>query len=125
MTPTGSQIAQRDRAILLVFFLLLSASTLRAQTNYEIQVYGADTVKPGNTMVELHSNFTFAGSKTVLDGVMPTQHSFHETIEITQGINSWFETGFYIFTAESTQFGVQWVGDHIRPRVRAPRPDQL
>jgi hypothetical protein len=100
--------------------LFLSGSALRAQTNYEIQVYGAETVKPGNTMVELHSNFTFSGSKTVVDGVMPTQHSFHETIEITQGINDWFETGFYIFTAESTRFGTQWVGDHIRPRFRVP-----
>lgn len=30
----------------------------RAQGNYEIQVYGADTVAPRSTMVELHSNFT-------------------------------------------------------------------
>jgi hypothetical protein len=30
----------------------------RAQDNYEIQVYGYDTVDPGKTMVELHSNFT-------------------------------------------------------------------
>ncbi|MGH9528291.1 MAG: hypothetical protein ACRD2S_00050, partial [Terriglobales bacterium] len=29
-----------------------------AQDNYEIQVYGSDLVPAGNTMVELHSNFT-------------------------------------------------------------------
>jgi hypothetical protein len=28
--------------------------------------------------------------------------------------------GFYIFTSEQNGHGVQWVGDHIRPRVRAP-----
>jgi hypothetical protein len=28
--------------------------------------------------------------------------------------------GFYIFTSERSGQGVQWVGDHIRPRVRAP-----
>ncbi len=28
--------------------------------------------------------------------------------------------GFYIFTSEQSGLGVQWVGDHIRPRVRAP-----
>jgi hypothetical protein len=104
----------------VTLLFLLGACALRAQTNYEIQVYGVDTVKPGNTMVELHSNFTFAGSKTVQDGMLPTEHSFHETIEITHGFNDWFETGFYIFTAEGTQFGVQWVGDHIRPRFRIP-----
>jgi hypothetical protein len=53
---------------------------------------------PGRTMVELHSNFTFEGSKTEEDGVRPDEHALHETVEITQGINSWFETGFYIFT---------------------------
>ena len=37
---------------------------LFGQGNYEIQVYGSDTVSPGNTMVELHSNFTLNGSKT-------------------------------------------------------------
>ncbi len=36
-----------------------------AQDNYEIQVYDAETVEPGHTMVELHSNFTIDGSKQV------------------------------------------------------------
>ncbi|HTF68748.1 MAG TPA: hypothetical protein VK638_39320 [Edaphobacter sp.] len=26
----------------------------------------------------------------------------------------------YVFTSEQDGHGVQWVGDHIRPRVRAP-----
>jgi hypothetical protein len=30
------------------------------------------------------------------------------------------ETGFYIFTSYRAQEGYQWVGDHIRPRVRVP-----
>jgi hypothetical protein len=50
----------------------------------------------------------------------PTHHAEHETIEITQGINNWSEVGFYIFTSERDGQGVQWVGDHIRPRVRVP-----
>ena len=44
---------------------LASAKLARAQDNYEIQVYGSDTVAAGHTMVELHSNFTFQGSKTI------------------------------------------------------------
>jgi hypothetical protein len=97
-----------------------SASVTKAQDNYEIQVYGYDAVEPKHTMVELHSNFTIDGSKTVQDGVLPTNHAMHETIEITHGFTDWFETGFYIFTYERNGFGVQWVGDHIRPRVRIP-----
>ena len=93
----------------------------RAQDNYEIQVYGGDLVEPGRTMVELHTNFTFEGSKTIQDGVYPTNHQLHETIEITHGFNDWFECGFYIFTAEHSGQGIDWVGDHIRPRVAIPK----
>lgn len=92
-----------------------------AQGNYEIQVYGSETVAPGNTMVELHSNFTVEGSTSTTDGTYPTNHQEHETVEITQGWNPWFETGFYIFTSAGPgNQGYQWVGDHIRPRVRVP-----
>src|ERR1700722_4177110 len=103
-----------------IFLLWTSASPLLAQGNYEIQVYGADTVAPHETMVELHSNFTFEGSKFTTDGTFPTNHQLHETVEITHGINPWFETGFYIFTSAQDGEGWDWVGDHIRPRVRVP-----
>ena len=87
----------------MVFLLSLAhMQPANAQDNYEIQVYGSDTVDPGHTMVELHSNFTFQGSKTVVDGMYPTNHQLHETIEITHGFNDWFEVGFYIFTSSKT-----------------------
>ena len=104
---------------------LLSGRTL-AQGNYEIQVYGSDIVDPGTTMIELHSNYTVSGTKAAPgsryaeDGTEPTTHALHETIEITHGFNDWFETGFYIFTSAHSGFGWEWVGDHIRPRVRVP-----
>jgi hypothetical protein len=108
-------------ALLALFATLICPAMGRAQDNYEIQVYGADLVEPHKTMVELHSNFTINGSKTVQDGVLPTNHAQHETIEITHGFTDWFETGFYIFTYQRNGYGLQWVGDHIRPRVRIPK----
>jgi hypothetical protein len=99
---------------------------LLAQDNYEIQIYGADTVKPATTMVELHSNFTVNGSKALphsrfaSDGTYPTNHVEHETLEITHGLTEWSEVGFYVFTSIDSQNGWQWVGNHVRPRVRAP-----
>ncbi len=96
------------------------ASLARAQDNYEIQVYGSETVPKDHTMVELHSNFIFEGSKTSVDGMLPTNHQLHETLEITHGFTDWFEIGFYVFTAAQSTTGWQWVGDHIRPRVRVP-----
>ncbi len=105
----------------LALLAVLACVPLFGQGNYEIQVYGADTVPPGRTMVELHSNFTFEGFKTVMDGVLPDDHQLHETVEITQGWTDWFETGFYIFTSYGpNNQGYKWVGDHIRPRIRVP-----
>jgi hypothetical protein len=100
--------------------LLAGVGTAHAQDNYEIQVYGAETVPPGTTMLELHTNFIAEGRKTVVDGLLPTQHSVHETIELTHGFTDWFETGFYVFNSIQSDGGWQWVGDHIRPRVRVP-----
>jgi len=106
---------------LFAIIVLTSAiATARAQGNYEIQVYGSDTVAPRSTMLELHSNFTAEGQRRTIDGVAPTHHAEHETIEITQGLNDWSEVGFYVFTSVQSGLGAQWVGDHIRPRVRVP-----
>ena len=106
-------------AFCLLAFAVLPLNTA-AQENYEIQVYPYETVEPRYTMVELHSNFTFQGSKSTDDGTLPTNHQLHETIEITHGFNDWFETGFYIFTSVKNGQGWDYVGSHIRPRVRVP-----
>jgi hypothetical protein len=113
-------------AFVAVLFCCCSAKAAYAQDNYEIQVYGSDTVAPKTTMLELHSNFTVDGTKPLpgspfaADRMYPTNHAEHETVEITQGINNWSEVGFYIFTSARDGQGWQWVGDHIRPRVRVP-----
>jgi hypothetical protein len=103
--------------LLLVVFLTLK---LKAQENYEIQVYGSETVEKGHTMVELHSNYTLNGSKTTSGPELPTNHVVHETIEITHGWTTWFETGFYIFNSIGNDGRTAYVGSHIRPRVAAP-----
>ena len=115
----------KARFLLLTALMACPASYLLAQGNYEVQVYGSDLVEPGITMVELHSNFTFEGSKTTTDGSYPTQHQLHETIEITHGFNDWFETGFYVFTSADSRNGWQWVGNHIRPRISVPKSKHL
>jgi hypothetical protein len=105
---------------LAVLALAFLARLAQAQGNYEIQVYGAETLPADNLMVELHSNFTVEGQKYTVDGVYPTNHQLHETLELTAGISSWSELGLYVFTSEQNGHGVQWVGDHLRPRIRIP-----
>jgi hypothetical protein len=113
-------LAQRAHLELVLPVLALLPALVRAQDNYEIQVYGSDTVPPRTLMVELHSNFTFEGQDDTVDGVYPTTHQLHETLELTQGLTDWSEVGFYVFTSAQNGHGMQWVGDHIRPRVRVP-----
>ncbi|MGD0791529.1 MAG: hypothetical protein ABR920_07135 [Terriglobales bacterium] len=112
-------------SVFLALNLLVLTSSAHAQDNYEIQVYGSEATPKNVTMVEIHSNFTVDGQKQVINGVVPSNHAMHETVEITQGWTDWFETGFYVFTSiqpgvGSNGRGWNWVGDHIRPRITAP-----
>jgi hypothetical protein len=104
----------------LILVLVSASIPVFCQDNYEIQVYGSELVPPGHTMLELHSNFTVDGSKTSIQGLYPTEHQLHETIEITHGFTDFFECGFYIFTSAQSGVGWDWVGDHIRPRFSVP-----
>ena len=107
------------RKVLIIVSLLL-AKFIVAQENYEIQVYGSPTMDKGNTMFELHSNFTFSGEKNIMEGVTPTYHALHETLEITHGITENFEIGFYLFTNFTNPYGYKVIGTHIRPRISVP-----
>ncbi len=115
-----SASAPAELAFAAAIAIVCAAAPLFAQENYEIQVYGADTVPAGTTMVELHSNFGFGGTAKIEDGVAPTHHALHETLETTRGLTSWSEVGFYVFTSVQPNHQWEWVGSHIRPRVRAP-----
>jgi hypothetical protein len=92
--PNRVQEAQRTSCSITLFFLIVAClfgglREAHGQGNYEIQVYGSDTVPPKNLMVELHSNYTVAGQTNVVDGVYPTNHQEHETLELTEGITNW------------------------------------
>jgi len=50
--------------------------------------------------------------------MFPTNHQWHETIEITHGFNDWFEVGFYIFTAAQNGHGLG-LGRRPHPASRA------
>ncbi len=100
----------------MLFLLAVPAGA----TDYEIQVYGSETLTPGATFTELHSNLTWKGPQENPGGLQPSEHALHETLEITHGYTDWFETGFYVFSSLRNGEGWAWVGDHIRPRVRVP-----
>lgn len=96
-----------------------------AQENYEIQVYPSQTADKGTTLFELHSNFTGMGRRLMIGSVFPTHHALHETLEITHGVTDIFEIGFYVFTSVNPGEGMNVVGSHLRPRIRAPESWKL
>lgn len=97
------------------------AGPAAAQGNFEIQVYGSETTAPGTWMIELHSNAAILGTTRQDAGpIRPTQDAVHETLEVTRGWTPWFETGGYLFTSIQPDQGWEWVGVHLRPRVRVP-----
>ena len=107
--------------LLIAFvFFLITGKIASAQDNYEIQVYGSETMTKNYTMIELHSNFTGDGSTSMDKGVLPTNQVVHETVEITHGWNDWLETGFYFFNSIGSDNRTAYLGSHIRPRVMLP-----
>ena len=106
---------------LVVVVALFFPKLAKTQENYEIQVYSSPTAAKNTTIVELHSNFTLDGEKEIKNEVLPSNHMFHETVEITHGISEWMEVGFYIFNAIGDDNRTSYVGSHIRPRVMAPQ----
>ncbi|MBI3490913.1 MAG: hypothetical protein HY047_03850 [Acidobacteria bacterium] len=114
--------------ILAAALLVWSAAPARAhaQDVFEIQVYPYDTMEPGRTMFEFHTNFVPSGTKGIdTGGVYGNHHQFHETLEITHGWTKRFETGFYLETAYVPDVGYKFTGFHIRPRFSVPEAESF
>lgn len=104
--------------ILATAILLLITVAGQAQADNEIQVYASPTIQHKWTIFELHSNYTFRGSKFLSDP--SSARWLNETLEITHGFGKNFELGFYTFSARSPQGSFQYLGNQIRPRITVP-----
>jgi hypothetical protein len=105
----------RSLILPLLFFIPFVSA---AQADNEIQVYASPTIQYKWTIFELHSNYTFRGSKLLSDP--KSAHWTNETLEITHGAGKNFEIGFYTFTGIAPRGGYQYLGNQIRPRVTVP-----
>ena len=101
------------------FLLFFTASIVHAQADNEIQVYASPTIQHKWTIFELHSNYTFKGSKWLADD--KSVQWTNETLEITHGFGKNFELGFYTFTGIAPGGSFQYLGNQIRPRVTVPQ----
>ena len=91
-----------------------------AQDNFEIEVYGSETLTRGETGVELQSNFNVEGVDAPSVRTYPTEHSLNATVEISHGFTDWLQGSFYVLTSVHTAYGWKFAGDRIRSQLRIP-----
>jgi len=103
--------------VLALMLLTLTIDGL-SQADNEIQVYASPTIGNKSTILELHSNYTFNGSKFLLLASDARWTNF--TVEVTHGFATNFEIGLYLFTAVSADGKYQYLGNQIRPRLTVP-----
>jgi hypothetical protein len=100
---------------------LLPARPAAAQDAFEIQVYDAETARPGVAGFELHASNAIQGVRTGSDGELPSHHVTHLTIEPHIGIASWCEVGAYFQTALRPDGDLDFAGVKARFKIRIPR----
>jgi hypothetical protein len=91
--------------MLLLIILLCQHNHCYAQADNEIQVYASPTIPKKNTIVELHNNYSFRGTKGLAD--QRSARWVNHTLEITQKN---VELSFYTFVALSPD-GVYQYGE--------------
>jgi hypothetical protein len=109
-----------------VFVWIGAAGPASGQDLFEIQVYPYETVAPGRTMVELHTNFFPDGTVATAPGEFANHHQVHTTLEVTHGFTQYFECAGYLVTAAHVPgHGGEFAGARIRPRFRLPETPNL
>ncbi|HEU4904478.1 MAG TPA: hypothetical protein VFT06_16850 [Flavisolibacter sp.] len=108
-----------NKLFTLFLITLFLHGVAAAQADNEIQVYASPTIQHKWTIFELHSNYTFTGTRGMADPALARWQN--ETLEITHGLGKNFELGFYTFTGFSPRGDFQYLGNQIRPRITAPQ----
>ncbi len=108
---------------LATIYCLTTSITLAAQADNEIQIYASPTIGEKRTIVELHNNYTFNGSKNLANP--ESARWLNHTLEVTHGIAKNVEIGFYTFVALSPEGKYQYLGNQIRPRFTVPEKWKL
>src|SRR3954464_12433591 len=109
------------RAILLLAFMIMGATTVFAQSD-EIQVYDGGLAPVGTFNLTLHNNFTPSGIKTPgFPGAVTSHHSLNGVPEWALGVTHWFEAGLYLpLYSIDTELGAKINGFKLRTLFAVP-----
>jgi hypothetical protein len=122
-SPGAAEALARVAAAALAWVVLASAPA-RAQDRFEIQVYDSEVADAGEPGVEVHTNYSFQGRRTVSpDGELPTEHVLNLTFEPHLGLFGWAEVGAYLQTAVRPEGSFDYAG--VKLRFKAKWPDKF
>jgi hypothetical protein len=112
------QITPLFKKIIILFFALVP---LAIADDFERSVYDGEINEPGQAGIELHTNYTIDGRRTLeYSGQVPTDHVLRMTLEPSFGITKALELGLYIQTA-ITPAGPDFAGVKFRVKFILPR----
>lgn len=90
----------------------------------EIQVYLDDMNEPGESGVEIHTNYVMKGTKTPgYDGELPTHHVLQVTPEFSYGLTKNWEAGLYLPMAASPNGSLYGNGLKLRMKYIASQEE--
>jgi hypothetical protein len=99
-----------------------AARAARAQDQFEIQVYDAETAPRDDVGMETHLNFVASGTTVRSSaGELATDHVTHLTFEPHVGLAWWCEAGAYFQTAVLGDGTFQYAGVKLRFKARTRR----
>jgi hypothetical protein len=97
-----------------------------AQDPFEIHIYEYETLAPGGYTLEAHLNYVLQGTKVSEGPLVPSQHQFHMTYELTRGITKETSLGFMFLTAARPDgSGLEYAGVRLLPHLYAPESWKL
>lgn len=107
-------------SIVCAFFCIsLSA---HAGDDFEIQVYDDSINSPGEKSLEVHTNFTLDGRKTIeYSGEIPPHHLFRLTFEPAIGLTKALELGMYLSTAITPSGEAEFAAVKFRIKFILPK----
>jgi hypothetical protein len=108
LTRRNSSALRHFFALKLFFAVAIAihCGTPAAQATDEIQVYNAEIAPTGVFTIQQHLNYVWSGSATPdFTGGFASNRTLNGTPELAYGVTDWYEVGFYVpfaFTSDGT-----------------------
>jgi len=109
----------------LLMLLFLLPLKLFAQDNFVIEIHGTPPNIKHDIITELHSAYVLDGSKTSIDGVVPSNHLFYSALETSHWFSGWYESSVVFYYAAGDDNRTGYAGTHLHNLLLLPKQYKL